>query len=86
MSSESRDLTLPIPNGWFAVAFSKDLVDGEVKRVRAFGEVRGGLFGFELVHPRWRLVGDDEPVPDRLTPIYSTAAGIGQAKIRAAVE
>ncbi|HEX5065106.1 MAG TPA: aromatic ring-hydroxylating dioxygenase subunit alpha [Myxococcota bacterium] len=38
MSSESRDVTLPIPNGWFAVAFSKDLVDGEVERVRAFGE------------------------------------------------
>jgi phenylpropionate dioxygenase-like ring-hydroxylating dioxygenase large terminal subunit len=29
---------LPIPNGWFAVAWSKDLVDGEVKRARYFGE------------------------------------------------
>lgn len=29
---------LPIPNGWFAVAWSKDLVDGEVKRTRYFGE------------------------------------------------
>ena len=38
MSSTTRDVTLPIPNGWFAVAFSKELVDGEVKRVRYFGE------------------------------------------------
>ena len=29
---------LPIPNGWFAAAWSKDLVDGEVKRTRCFGE------------------------------------------------
>lgn len=29
---------LGIPNGWFAVAWSKDLVDGEVKRTRYFGE------------------------------------------------
>jgi phenylpropionate dioxygenase-like ring-hydroxylating dioxygenase large terminal subunit len=29
---------LPIPNGWFAVAWGKDLVDGEVKRTRCFGE------------------------------------------------
>ncbi len=55
------------------------------RRVRAHGEVRGGLFGLELVHPRWRLVDDDEPLPDRLTPVYSTVSGIGQAKIRAAV-
>ncbi len=27
-----------IPNGWFAVAWSKDLVDGEVKRLHYFGE------------------------------------------------
>jgi phenylpropionate dioxygenase-like ring-hydroxylating dioxygenase large terminal subunit len=28
----------PIPNGWFAVAWSRDLADGEVKRARYFGE------------------------------------------------
>jgi phenylpropionate dioxygenase-like ring-hydroxylating dioxygenase large terminal subunit len=30
--------TLPIPNGWFAVAWSKDLVPGQVLRVRCFDE------------------------------------------------
>jgi nitrite reductase/ring-hydroxylating ferredoxin subunit len=29
---------LPIPNGWFAVAWSKDVVPGEVKRIRYFGQ------------------------------------------------
>ena len=29
---------LPIPNGWFAVAFSKELADGEVKRIRYFDQ------------------------------------------------
>ena len=27
---------LPIPNGWFAVAWSKDLAVGEVQRIRYF--------------------------------------------------
>ena len=58
---------------------------GAGRRVRAHGEARGGLFGLEIVHPRWRLVDDGDALPDRLTPVYSTVAGIGQAKIRAAV-
>ena len=29
---------LPYPNGWFAVAFSRDLIPGEVKSVHYFGE------------------------------------------------
>src|SRR6185436_3368986 len=29
---------LPIPNGWFAVAWSKDFVPGDVKRARYFGQ------------------------------------------------
>jgi phenylpropionate dioxygenase-like ring-hydroxylating dioxygenase large terminal subunit len=29
---------LPIPNGWFAVAFSRDLLPGEVKRIAYFGK------------------------------------------------
>jgi len=55
------------------------------RRVRAIGEVRGGLFGLEMVHPRWRVVTGDTPLPERLTPIYPTVAGLGQARIRAAV-
>ena len=39
MSSRDRHHTeLPIPNGWFAVAFSRDLAPGEVKRIHYFDE------------------------------------------------
>ena len=55
------------------------------RRLRVIGEPRGGLFGMEIVHPRYRLVREGAPLPDRLTPVYPTAAGIGQATIRSAV-
>jgi ATP-dependent DNA helicase RecG len=54
-------------------------------RVRAYGEVRASLFGNEIVHPRYRLVGDGSPIPQQLTPIYPTVAGIGQGLIRSAI-
>ena len=54
----------------------------EGARLRAFGEVRGGFFGAEMVHPRFHLVAGDEPLPAGLTPIYPTTAGVGQATLR----
>jgi ATP-dependent DNA helicase RecG len=47
-------------------------------RVRAFGEVRGGW----MVHPRYRIVVEGEPLEEALTPIYSTTAGLSQAELR----
>jgi phenylpropionate dioxygenase-like ring-hydroxylating dioxygenase large terminal subunit len=35
---EREHVSLPIPNGWFAVAFSRDLVEADVRRIRYFGE------------------------------------------------
>ena len=54
----------------------------EGKHVRAFGEVRPGWFGAEIVHPRYRIVASDEPLADTLTPVYPTTAGLGQAVLR----
>jgi len=54
----------------------------EGKHVRAFGEVRPGWFGAEIVHPRYRIVAPDEPLADTLTPVYPTTAGLGQAVLR----
>jgi ATP-dependent DNA helicase RecG len=51
-------------------------------RVRAFGEVRAGWFGAEMAHPRYRIVREGELLPDALTPIYPTTAGLSQAKLR----
>jgi ATP-dependent DNA helicase RecG len=57
----------------------------EGRRVRAFGEVRRGFFGTEMAHPRYRVVGEDEPLPATLTPIYPTTAGLSQLELRTRV-
>ena len=38
-------------------------------RVRAFGEIRQGFFGAEMVHPRYRIVEAGAPVAESLTPV-----------------
>ncbi|MGL5631065.1 MAG: ATP-dependent DNA helicase RecG [Azovibrio sp.] len=50
-------------------------------RVRCFGEVRQGFDGLEMVHPRFRKVEADQPLPDVLTPIYPTTAGLAQSAL-----
>jgi ATP-dependent DNA helicase RecG len=57
----------------------------EGSHVRAFGEVRGGFFGAEMAHPRYRIVQAEDPLPDALTPIYPTTAGLSQAELRSLV-
>ena len=54
----------------------------EGRRLRVFGEVRGGFFGWEMVHPQYRAVVPDEPVPESLTPVYPTTAGLTQPTLR----
>ena len=55
---------------------------GVGRRLRAMGEVRGGLFGLEMVHPRYRMLGGADRLPATLTPVYPTVAGIGQSDLR----
>jgi ATP-dependent DNA helicase RecG len=55
-------------------------------RVRAFGEVRPGFFGAEMIHPRYRVVRAGTPLPEALTPIYPTTAGLRQAALRRLIE
>jgi ATP-dependent DNA helicase RecG len=52
------------------------------KRVRVFGEVRVGHFGREIVHPQFKAVEPGAPLPDRLTPVYPTTAGLAQETLR----
>ena len=54
----------------------------EGSRIRAFGEVRGGFFGAEMVHPRFRKVGDDEPLPTEMTPVYPSTAGLANSALQ----
>ena len=55
-------------------------------RLRIFGELHEGYLGPEIIHPRFHVVGADEPLPERLTPVYPTTAGLGQATLRRLVE
>ena len=52
-------------------------------RVRARGELRGGLLGWQMMHPSCKAA--DGELPTALTPIYSTVAGLPQAYLRRAV-
>ena len=51
-------------------------------RLRAFGEIRHGFHGPEMVHPKYRLLQGDAPVAQSLTPVYPTTAGLGQEVLR----
>ena len=52
------------------------------RRVRVFGEVREGRFGPEMVHPAFSVIAPGTPLPDRLTPVYPTTAGLAQETLR----
>jgi len=55
-------------------------------RIRAFGEIRQGFFGAEMVHPKYRVVRGELPVSQALTPVYPTTAGLGQEALRRLIE
>lgn len=74
----SGSLTLRFLN--FYPQQQKQLAPG--KRLRIFGEIRDGFFGAEMVHPRVRGVEPEEPLPEALTPVYPTTAGLAQSALR----
>jgi ATP-dependent DNA helicase RecG len=67
----------------FYPSHQKTLAAGH--RVRVRGEVRGGFFGLEMVHPTFKAVDEDTPLATALTPVYPTSAALPQAYLRKAV-
>jgi ATP-dependent DNA helicase RecG len=55
-------------------------------RLRIFGEVHEGYLGPEIIHPRFHSVAAGESLPEGLTPVYPTTAGLGQATLRRLIE
>lgn len=51
-------------------------------KLRLIGEVRNGFFGAEMVHPRYKVISKDTPLPEVLTPIYPTTAGLSQTALQ----
>ena len=52
--------------------------------VSAFGEVRAGSAGFEMIHPEYRVLADGSaiPVAETMTPIYPMTEGVQQGRLR----
>ena len=52
--------------------------------VTAFGDVRAGPVGYEMVHPEYRVLGPQQSVvvSDTLTPIYPMTEGVQQGRLR----
>lgn len=55
-------------------------------QIRAYGEVRNGFFGYEMVHPQCKTARGSNDVNEELTPIYPTTAGLTQSSIRKAIK
>ena len=71
----------------FASAQKQAFISG--RRIRAFGEVRQGPTGAEMIHPEYRIAeGNDElpPVAENLTPIYPMTEGLSQIAVRRLIE
>jgi len=77
---EHRDATLVLRFFSFYPSHQKALKPEA--HVRVFGDVRAGYFGPEIVHPQFKVVVEDEALPEQLTPVYPTTAGLAQDTLR----
>ncbi len=53
--------------------------------IRCYGEINRGMRGFEIVHPEYKPLGQDQTltaVEETLTPVYSTTDGLRQISLR----
>lgn len=66
----------------FNAGMKKSLAIG--RRVTAYGEIKRGQRGAEIIHPEYRVQGDNGAVElqETLTPVYSTTEGIRQVTLR----
>lgn len=81
ISDDTGILTLRFLN--FYGSQAKQLAEGV--RIRVRGEIRHGFFGTEMVHPSYKVVNDNAPLPDTLTPVYPAGEGLSQAYLRKAI-
>ncbi|MBU2879175.1 ATP-dependent DNA helicase RecG [Aliiglaciecola lipolytica] len=66
----------------FSAAQKNSLEKGTT--IRAFGEVRAGKFGLEMMHPEYRVKRDESvsELEESLTPVYPTTEGVKQITLR----
>ncbi|WP_455814890.1 ATP-dependent DNA helicase RecG [Pseudomonas graminis] len=80
ISDGSGVLTLRFFN--FNAGMKNSLATG--RRVTAYGEIKRGQRGAEIIHPEYKVQGDHSvtELQETLTPVYSTTEGIRQATLR----
>ncbi|PSJ38628.1 ATP-dependent DNA helicase RecG [Zobellella taiwanensis] len=80
LRDDSGTLTLRFFN--FAAAQKNSLAAGT--RLRAFGEIRPGQHGLEIIHPEYSLLQGGQPATGEasLTPVYGTTEGLRQLTLR----
>ena len=80
LSDGTGVLTLRFFN--FNAGMKNNLAHG--RRVLAYGEVKRGQYGAEMIHPEYRVQGDLETteLQETLTPVYPTTEGVRQATLR----
>ncbi|MFZ7308862.1 ATP-dependent DNA helicase RecG [Comamonas jiangduensis] len=59
----------------------KTMAVGTPLRIR--GEIKGGFWGRQMMHPAFKVAGGE--LPQALTPVYPTAAGLPQPYLRRAI-
>lgn len=66
----------------FNAAMKNSLATG--RRVTAYGEIKRGNHGAEIIHPEYRIQGETSEVELQasLTPVYPTTEGVRQATLR----
>ncbi len=57
-------------------------------KIRLFGEVHEFKGHFSIIHPEYQVIhaGEDVPVAEHLTPIYTTTEGLSQHSIRQLID
>ncbi|MCL2891997.1 ATP-dependent DNA helicase RecG [Brenneria tiliae] len=66
----------------FNAAMKNSLAPGQ--RVTAYGEIKRGKIGAEIIHPEYRIQGDTPQIEpqETLTPVYPATEGVRQATLR----
>ncbi|OTA15579.1 ATP-dependent DNA helicase RecG [Xenorhabdus vietnamensis] len=84
ISDDTGILTLRFFN--FTAAMKNNLAEG--KHVIAYGEIRRGTQGPEIIHPEYKVqqYANSVQLQETLTPIYPTTEGVRQTTLRKLIE
>ncbi|KLN46264.1 ATP-dependent DNA helicase RecG [Providencia rettgeri] len=84
ISDGTGNLTLRFFN--FSAAMKNNLAEG--RQVTAYGEIRRGNTGPEIIHPEYKVSQDTGNITlqENLTPVYPTTEGVRQATLRKVME